>query len=291
MPGICIVTDSGARFGNPRIIQQYPIRVLPYSIVVAGNSYKEDVDLKTDEALRLMKSQPSVLQLVAPSVEDFVQLYSRLSHHYDAIVSIHTSRELTQSWDHARRAALQVKESADVAVVDSQSICGGQGMLVRLAGQLIAEGKAFETIVKQVRGAVERIYAMYYVESLENLHRSGIMSASRSILGDMLGIKALVNIEDGRLVVTEKVRTRSQAIDRMVEFISEFDELDDALILQNRSTITEQARSLQDRLSQEFSSRHFPYVMYGASLGVFLGANVTGVVVLEQQAEEVDDED
>lgn len=289
MRSIHIVTDSGACFGNPRLLQQYPYTVIPYTIEIGGVRYQEGRDLSTEDAMSMIRQQKRPITVTAPSAAQFAALYSRLSHHYEAIVSIHSSRELTDSWANGRQAALQVRESIAVAVVDSQSICGGQGMLVRVAGEAIARGLSFDDVVQKVRGAVERIYAMYSVDSLEALRQNDIMSPSRSILGAYLGIRALLSIEEGRVSVTEKVRSRSQAIERLVEFITEFDALEDALILQNKPGITEQARSLQDRLSQEFLDRHFPFVLYQPSLAAFVGTDATGIVVLEKDPEEDED--
>ncbi|MDQ7025115.1 MAG: DegV family protein [Anaerolineae bacterium] len=283
-----IVTDSGARFSNPRLLQQYPVTVLPYKLDFGGNLYREGIDMDYDEIMRLIKSQSKPPKLDAPTVEEYAKLYAKLSRAYDAIISIHTSRELTQSWDNARHAAQQVKDSVEIVVVDSRSICAGQGMLVRVGGQAALEQLSFEEAVNKVRNAVDRLYSTYFVESLDFLQQNTILSESRAILGTMLNIKPIVSMEEGIPIVTEKVRTRSQAIDRLVEFLVEFDSLDDAMIVQNRVHITEQARTLQDRLSSEFPGRHFPYTMYGAALGVLLGGDATGIVVLESEIEGFD---
>jgi fatty acid-binding protein DegV len=105
----------------------------------------------------------------------------------------------------------------------------------------------------------------------------------------MLGVRPFLSIEDGEPVIIEKVKSRSQGIDRIIEFLGEFDTLDDAMIVQNRTQITEQTRSLQDRLSLEFPGRHFPYSIYCAALAVLLGGDVTGVVVLETEIESLSD--
>jgi DegV family protein with EDD domain len=284
-----IVTDSGARFSNSRILQQYPVTVVPYSLDIGGNLYREEEDMSSEEIIRFVKSQSKPPKLVPPDVEEYAKLYAQLSRRYDGVISIHTSRELTKSWDNARRASQQVKDSVEIAVVDSQSICAGQGMLVRVAGQAALDQVPFEDAVNKVRSAVDRLYSVYFVETLDFLQGNEILSPSRAILGALLNVKPFLSMEEGKPVVTEKVRTRSQAIDRMVEFLIEFDDLDDAMIVQNRMHITEQARTLQDRLSSEFPGRHFPYTMYGAALGVLLGGDATGVAVLESEYEGFDD--
>jgi DegV family protein with EDD domain len=278
-----IVTDSAARYSNTRIMQQFPITTVPNKIRSGQETYQEDVDIDVEELLSIMSSPSQSLAVEPPSIDDFASVYTRLSHVYDHIVSVHPSRELSKSWENARRAAAQVSGSVEVAVIDSRSICAGQGMLLRVAGQAILDGADFETIVKKTRSAVERLYAVYYVESLEYLHKNQIMSNSRTILGAMLGIKPFLSIEEGRIIVIEKVKTRTQAIERLVEFLIEFEDIDDAVIIQPRTHITEQTRIIQDRLSMEFPGKHFPYTLYGASLASLIGTTATGIYVLESE--------
>ncbi|MEM9954377.1 MAG: DegV family protein [Chloroflexota bacterium] len=290
MTSFHIVTDSGARFANQRLLQQYPVTVVPYQLEMGGTRYKEGIDISDEDAMRLIKAQHKPPTLIAPTEDDYAELYASLSRVYpDGVISIHTSRELTNSWDNARRAAQRLQDTYPVIAIDSRSICAGQGMLVRLAGQAALDKQPFEDAVQMVRDAVDRIFTTFYVDSLDYLHANHIMSESRSILGAMLNIKPILSIEEGKPMVTEKVRTRSQAIDRMIEFLVEFDDLDDAMIVQNRMHITEQARQLQDRLSLEFPGRHFPYTMYGIALAVLLGGHATGVMVLESEMEEFQD--
>lgn len=290
MPKIYVVSDSGARFSNARLFPNYPVTFIPYKIELDGKVYQEDAELDIDELMRLLKTQAQAPKLISPSVDEYVELYTNLSRTYDAIISIHSSREMSASWKNARQAAQQVADSCEVAVIDSQSICVGQGMLVRMACEAALAQSDFETAVRHVRGAVDRLYSVYYVESMTFLHHNGIMSEARSILSSMLGIKPFISIEEGKLTVVEKVKTRAQAIDHMVEFLSEFEELDDVAIVQNQSQMTDQARLLQDRLAVEFPGKHFPYAMYGMALGVLLGTDATGIVVLESEIEGLEDD-
>lgn len=290
MTKIHVVTDSGARFANQRLLQQYPVTVVPYELDIGGTRYKEGIDISVEDAMRLIKSQNKPPKLIAPSENEYAELYANLSRVYDGIISIHTSREITDSWEHARHAAQRVQDTCDVVAIDSRSICAGQGMLVRLAGQAALDNMDYDDAVQKVRDAVDRIFTTFYVESLDYLYANGVLSEARAILGSLLKIKPIVSIEEGHPIVTEKVRTRSQAIDRMIEFLVEFDDLEDAMIVQNRTHITEQARQLQDRLSVEFPGRHFPYTMYGMALAVLLGGEATGVMVLESEMESFDND-
>src|SRR5260221_1249302 len=105
---------------------------------------------------------------------------------------------------------------------------------------------------------ISRIYAIFFVDSLDYLQHGGLVSESQAIIGGMLGIKPFLAIEEGELITMVKVRTRPQAVDKLVEFVTEFATVDHLVILQNTPFVTEQTRMLQDRLALEFSDRSFP---------------------------------
>ncbi len=290
MSRIQIVTDSGARFSNPRLVRHFPVTIIPNTIEIAGKRYQEDIDLNTEEAFRLMSRLDAPPKIIPPSENDYAELFARLSHFADAVISIHPSRELSESWQNGRLAAQQINGNCEIAVVDSQSLCAGQGMLIRVAARAAQEKETAEDIIQTVRQAVNRIYSVYCIEDLNFLRANGLIKASHAILSQRLEIKPFVSLEDGQIIVIEKVLTRSEAIERLVEFLVEFTELEDAVILQDRKHISEETRIMQDRLAMEFPGQHFPFTMYSATMATYLGIAATGVAVLEKEGDILDDD-
>ncbi|QPC80549.1 DegV family protein [Phototrophicus methaneseepsis] len=293
MPTYYVVADSGARFSHPRIISQYPVSIVPSIVTINGERYREGVDIQPDELLTRMAAMEGLdVQVSPPSVTDFIEVYLQLSRVADGIISLHPSREVSKSWYDAQRAAHQANVSCPIEVIDTRTLCAGYGMLVRLAAAACHSTADFETIVTRTRDAIDRVYAMYYVDGLDYLRRNGLVSDSRAILGTMLDIKAIVNIEEGKLIVTEKARSMGEATDGLLDFIMEFDAVDDAMILQHRPHISEQTRVLQDRLTVEFPGQHFPYGVYSALMASLIGPHALGIAILEAELEpETDDDD
>jgi len=290
MDNVCIVTDSCAHFANSHFLQQHPVTVVPNRISIAGKTYRDGVDLGDEDALRLMRGQSYAPLVTSPSVADYVDVYSRLARSNEAIVSIHASREIYPSWQNAKTAARQLAGRCQIEVIDSQMICAAQGMLVKVAARAIAEDNPLDEVVRMIRGAVERTYALYYVETINYLLQNKIMTVSHSILGTMLGIKPFLSLEHGRVNLVEKVRTRAQAIDRLAEFVVEFTEIEDVVILQHKPHMSEQTRMLQDRLAVEFPGQYFPFSIYSPSMAALIGTDATGVVILERESEDLDDD-
>ena len=288
MPRIHIVTDSGARFSNPRLVRHFPVTILPNVIEIAGKRYLEGVDIEPDEAFRLISAQARPPLVEPPTEKDYAELYVRLSHFCDAIISIHPSRELSDSWRNGRLAAQQVSGDCEIVVVDSQSLCAGQGMLIRVAARAANEEETAEDVIQTVRQAVNRVYSVYCVDNVDFLRANGIMTPSHAVLSTHLGIKPFVSLEDGKIIIIEKVRTRAEVIERLVEFLIEFTELEDAVVLQDQKPITEETRLMQDRLALEFPGQHFPFTMYSATMASYLGTEATGIAVLEKAVDNFD---
>ncbi len=288
MPRIQIVTDSGARFSNRRIIKHFPVTILPNVIEIDGKLYKEGLEIATEEAFQMIAQLDSPPKVLPPSEIEYAELFARLSQVCDGVISIHPSRELSNSWQNGRRAAQQVSGGCEIAVVDSRSLCGGQGMLVRVAARAAQEQDTAEEVIQTVRQAVDRIYSVYCVNNLNFLRANGFMKPSHAILASHLDIKPFVSLEDGKIIVIEKVRTRSEMIERLVEFLVEFNELEDAVVLQDRKQISEETRIMHDQLALEFPGQHFPFTMYSATMATYLGTEAIGLAVLEKDIEELD---
>jgi DegV family protein with EDD domain len=281
-----IVTDSSAQFIDPSVVQRYDITVVPLEIQFGPHTYREGIDIDTDDYFRRLAQSAALPGLLPPPVERFAEAYSRLSRETDQVLSIHLSRSMHSTWQNAKTATQTLLGRCEIIVLDSQTTSVGQALLVEAAAKCAETDASLDDVVRAVRKMIPRIYAVFYVESLSYLRRAGLVSESQAILGTMLGIKPFLTIEEGELITMEKVRTRSQAIDKLVEFVTEFASVDHLILLQNTPYATEHTRQLQEQLALEFSAQVVPVAMYGPSLATFIGPDAMGLFVFEGDEED-----
>ncbi|MBN1564921.1 MAG: DegV family protein [Anaerolineae bacterium] len=281
MGKVQIVTDSSAHFYNPDVVDRYGIHVVPMTIRVGHQTFKEGVDLDADTFFRLTSHDGPAAQLIAPSVETYAELFSRLNQETDQVISLHMSRTMSESWGNALKASKTLLGRCEIAVINSLTTSVGLAMIVEATAQMAETSANLDDIVRMVRAMLGHVYTVFYVDKLDYLRHNGLLSEAQTILGTMLDIKPFLTIEDGELIPMEKVRTQAQATDKLVEFVAEFAALEKLIILNNTPYPTERTRQLQDRLAAEFPGRHFPVMMYGPSLAAMIGAHGMGVVVHE----------
>lgn len=289
MGKVRIVTDSSAHFPDPAVINRYKIQVVPLTIHLGKHTFREGVDLDADTFFQLAEPDRLSARLSAPSVEDFASVYSRLNRETDQILSLHISRQITDTWDHALIASRTLLGRCEIIPVDSMTTSVGLALLVEIAAQAAEKGASLDEVVRLVRAMIPHIYSIFFVESLDYLRQNGLLSEAQSILGTMLSIKPFLTIEEGELIPMEKVRTQAQAMDKLVEFVTEFASIGRLVILQSSAYPTQQTRILQERLEAEFPRLESTVVMYGPSLAAIIGPDALGIVVLEDPDAEDDD--
>lgn len=281
MRKVRIVTDSSAHFLDPDSVRRFGIEVVPLTLRLGGQALREGVDLDAEGFFQLMERHDEPVTLEAPSVEAFAGVYQRLSAETDQILSLHLSREISPTWDRARAASRTLLGRCEIVPLDSLTISAGLALLVETAAEVAARGAPLGEVVRVVRAALPRVYTVLYVETLDTLRHNGVLSEAQSVLGAMLDIKPFLTVEGGELIAMEKARTELGAIDKLVEFVTEFGELERLIVLQNTPYPTERTRLLQERLAAELAGRDFPVMMYGPSLAALVGADALGVVVYE----------
>lgn len=281
MARVQIVTDSTAIFEDPNTVLELDIAVIPLDLEIAEKHYRDGIDIDAEEVLHRMRQQDVPVRVTAPSVEYLSNLYTELCQKGDQICVIISSQNFTKTFAHAQAARSVILGRCDIAVIDSQSLSAGLGYVVETVARRARQGATLDDIVRMARGMVPRLYSVYYVNSLTSIQRSGLIGKSQSILGSMLDIKPLLTIEDGELITMEKARTHSQAIDKMMEFVTEFTHIERLSILQNSSRPTDQTRMLQDRLTLEFGHSRYPVHIYEPLLASLAGPDMMGIALLE----------
>ena len=100
-----------------------------------------------------------------------------------------------------------------VVVVDSLAASAGLGLLLRLALDEKSAGKSIDEVAATLEAIKLRICHWFTVEDLVYLKRGGRVSPTVAFVGNMLGIKPILHVDDeGHLVNVTKVRGRRPSI-------------------------------------------------------------------------------
>lgn len=282
MSKVRIITDSNAYLA-PEFLASYQVEVIPHRIKVGSSFFEEDNDFQVDDLFRTLSDAQQagstvVPELQAPPINTFLD-YFQGNQDGRPVVAVHMSNQLSPMWAQARKAAEMLKGRYTIRVLDSQTTSFGLGLLVQMAAQAAEGGANVNEIARVVNGAVPHLYATFFTESLSYLQRSANLGGSQSLLGTMLGIKAMLMMEDGHLVTQEKVQTREEVVEKMHEFVAEFASVREIGIMHHNYET--QCTDLIARLRETLPKVAIRRVPYPPSLATYIGPNTLGVVVYE----------
>lgn len=102
--------------------------------------------------------------------------------------------------------AKDMLDSGNITVIDSNNVTSGLGLLVIKACKLKDEGLSIEEIAKGVKETIPHIKSVLAFETLDYLVKGGRLSKTAGFIGNVLGIKPILAVENGEMVVKDKVR-------------------------------------------------------------------------------------
>lgn len=212
---VVVVTDSAACLPAD-LHEQWGIRRIPLHILLDGADLRDGVDPIPDDIHQRERASTA-----GPAPDELFTVYRQAlaDSGGDGVVAVHISSALSGTFSIAERSAADL--SAAVRVIDSKSTAMGTGFVALAAARVAAGGAGLDTVAAAADSAVGRGHAYIVVRRLDNLRRSGRIGSAAAWLGTALSIKPLLRIDDGKLVLAQRIRTASRAVAAMVERVGE----------------------------------------------------------------------
>lgn len=278
---IRIVTDSAAQLPSDWAAENQVV-VLPHTVTIDGKTYREGVDLTDDALSELVAHARGSVQVNAPSVADFIEVYQKLAAEKADVISLHVSAALSETIRNATQAQAEFRGRCNIQIIDSGCISLGLNGLVRSALKLSQQYRNIDESVKAVRGLLPHVYGLMVSTDLHHLERSKRLRPAQAELGKMLGVIPCLSLEEGDIVAVEKVRSPERAIERLSEFASEFDEFEQMAVLQLTMQPNEQCQLLIESLEPIFTQLSSIAVWpCGPIIGNIIGPSGFGVMIYE----------
>jgi DegV family protein with EDD domain len=226
------------------------------------------------DRLRKATALPTTSQ---PSIGDFLGVYEPLLDQGNEIVSIHLAGGMSGTVRAAEQARDQLGSRSEmVHVVDSQTACGGQGLVVLAAAAAARGGADGEAVADRAGRARSELNMWFAIDTLEFLRRGGRIGGAQAWLGSTLRIKPILTVE-AQITPIERVRTSKRAFERLVDLLrARAADGADGWMVQHIQA-REQAEELVARGKEIFGSEPVTFSEIGPVIGAHVGPGLLGV--------------
>ncbi len=197
--------------------KDYQIEVIPINIHFQEQMFLQGIDLSEADFYRLADESGVIPKTSQPSPQQFSDFYRRIAAPGDAILSIHVTGRLSGTFDSAQAAARDLAGELTVTPFDSACGSAGMGYMAREARQMAQAGAPLEAILHRLEFMRRQMQIILTLNTLEYARRSGRVKALQAALASLLNVKPIINLDQGALELGERVRTRSRAIEYVVD--------------------------------------------------------------------------
>lgn len=281
---IAVVTDSTAYLSDEELAANN-ITVVPIPVIIDGKSYREGIDISTEEFYDKLRNSQSFPSTSQPPVGEMIELYENLaSEGYDVVISIHLSSTISGFLNSLQQIKDDIK-GIRVIPYDSQVTVKLMGYLAIYASQLAKAGMDPDDIVAKLDDLRTTIGNYFIVDDLQNLVRGGRLSNASAFIGSILKIKPLLtmNTPSHEIEAFEKVRSTKKALARVEELFShDMSKVDypvRAMIIHANDEPA--ALKWRDKLAQEYPNIPFEISYFGPVIGTHLGEKALAIAWIQ----------
>jgi DegV family protein with EDD domain len=271
-----VVTDSTADLPDDWR-DRYGIEVVPLKVLFGNETFRDRVDITDDEFFRRLATATRLPTTSAPSPGEFAEVFTRLAKDHESCISIHIGAQLSATAEAARVGAQSV-EGFKVKVIDSKTVTMPLAFLCRVA----AGCATLEEATAAVEERVSKCRVLALLDTLKYIEMGGRVSRAQAMIGTMLDLKPLLLVtpDEREVKSVDRVRTRSRAIRRMIEYFQGDSPVEHVAVM--HAQVPDEADIIAADLRKSLPGLEIPIGSIGCVLATHTGPKALGLVYIKK---------
>ena len=285
MSKIMIVTDSCCDLSK-ETIEELGITVLPFTLTMGGETFREIFDKSTQEVYDLMASSDEIPKHSQISPLTFEETYKKLyDEGYTDVISVSINSQGSGTYNNSIIGKDDFFENNPEANgkmrifnIDSKSYTVLYGYPIIEAVKKIRKGASVEEIVAYFDDwfRVSAIYAVPY--NLKYARKSGRISAAKAFAGELLGLKPIIEFADGETNTVDKIRGEKNIVPKLVECVEKrMTPQTPYIMLHGRDDTL--AKEIEKELIKRTGRKAETYQSIGAVVSANIGPDIVAVLI------------
>lgn len=193
------------------------ITVIPLNLFFGEEEYKDGVSITYQEFYEKLVEYDDLPHTSQANPDTFASYFEEVKENDETAVVITLASTLSGTYQSALIAAEDYEDR--ICVVDSLNATIGSGILVELAVKYAESGMSAKEIAKNLEEERDKICLMGIVDTLEYLKKGGRISKTAAVAGEVLGIKPVLRIKDGEIIVLGKARGSKRSNNLLIQEI------------------------------------------------------------------------
>lgn len=189
-----------------------------------GEQYDDDFgkSISIDEFYKRIEigAMPTTSQ---PNVQENISCIEPYLKEGKDIIYISLSSGISGAYNAASVASEMLSEKypeRKIRVIDSLGASSGYGLLVDSIADLRDSGESFDNVVSWAEENKLNIQHWFFSTDLQHFKRGGRISATSAVIGTVLGVCPLMNVDnEGKLIPRKKIKGKKKVIKEIVKMM------------------------------------------------------------------------
>jgi len=280
MKKIKLISDSTCDLSQ-ELIDKHGIEIVPLYVSFGEESYKDGVDLSSQEMYAKIKEQGYLPKTAAVAPGEFEQVFQRYLDQGYQVLYMGIGSKFSGTFQSAMLAKNLV-DSEDVYLVDSENLSSGTGLLLLKAAKYRDAGLDIKEIKEKVEALVPRVRSQFVIDTLEYLYKGGRLNALSALMGKMLRVHPLIKVRNGQMEVGKKAMgSMRKGLHLLVEQVKkDGDKMDPDFMMITHSLADQHVGYIEEKVRGTVSVKEVYETSAGCVISTHCGAGTIGVLYI-----------
>lgn len=278
MKGFILMAESSADI-PPELAKRHRIRIVPMHISFGGIT-KDDGTFPAEDVFAYYEQTEKLPTTNGNTPDDFEKAFDGIHRKYPGhhILYLACSAITTCSCQSAHIAA---KGRDYVTIIDTKEVTLGQGVIVLAMADYLERNPecSVENAVRVAEKFCQQCHMCFLPADLAYLKAGGRVSNMAYLGARVLSVLPLIELKEGKLVVTKKYRGSIEkiAIRLLEEFVCEKRLKKDVIFLGHTSGFSEKLRDIMTKQAKEMGFERVIWFRAGCVISVHGGPGAFGI--------------
>ena len=222
MSKIAILTDSSCDIPQ-ELAEKYGIDVMGFHILLDGVDYVERESCTNEAFYDKMRAAKGVPSTAAITPIQFCEKYCQyVDEGYTDVIHVPINRSGSSTYNNAVMAQGMLREERPehhlkIHLLDPHTYSMVFGWYLCEMGRKLQNGAEIHHVIHEFETQMDKMEIILGPYSLKQMKKSGRISAAAAFAGELLGLRPIITLIDGKTKVENKVRGDDKVIPSMID--------------------------------------------------------------------------
>lgn len=291
MAKIKFITDSASDISEA-YEKKYDILIMNFKVAMGDKSYTSRVDFDNNKFYKMLDAYDGVPVTSQITALEFLETYKKLYEEgYTDIIVTTINSKGSATYDNSVMAVSmlydEVPESQgriNIYNIDGVGYTGAYGYPVIQGAKKARKGMSAKDIVAYMKDWIDNCIIFFAPYTLKYAKKSGRIPSAAAFVGEVMGLKPVMRIQNNKIVTETKVRGEKSVIPKILDLTLEhmIPKTPYCIVYGNDEAVMEEMAQV---MIKKVGYPPEKYFQIGAAIAINAGPRVVGVIFKAQKEE------